>query len=252
MVLHGASVVRAVTTKGDSDAFVEILENGDGRDIAAVIRLWDVHPAVSVAIELEDGRCVVLAGLEGYIGQAGFDEEGLSNVSYVPSSNHWRWQIYENKKAEIDRLRALVSLAVKNNTFQIHSDEEADALGRTIRLEKSIDPTLGLYAAHAFSQAGNDDSVLSILNYMRGDLQADLFDVRTLASRHMRGTWGDYPLAPFCPMLTQTWNVLRPRGIVLPHVLEETVPYLCNSLWTTFQPGATEHIMQAIERGELK
>jgi hypothetical protein len=252
LVLHGARVVKAVTTKGNSDAFVELLENGDGGDTSALLRLWDVQPAVSVAIELEDGRCIVLAGLEGYIGHASFDEEGLSNVSYVPSSNHWRWPMYEKRKAEIDRLRALIALAVKNNTFQIRTDKEAEALTRTIRMEKSIDPTLGLYAAHAFSQAGNDDSVLSIMSYMRGDLRADLFDVRALASRHVHETSGDYPLAPFCPMLTQTWNVLRPRGIVLPPALEEVVPYLCNSLWTTFQPGVTQHIMHAIEIGELK
>jgi hypothetical protein len=64
--------------------------------------------------------------------------------------------------------------------------------------------------------------------------------------------WGDYRLAPFCPLLTQTWNLLRPRRIKLPPVLEKAGPYLCNSLWTTFQPEVTNDIIQAIETGELK
>ena len=121
-----------------------------------------------------------------------------------------------------------------------------------IRMEKAIDPTLGLYAAHAFSQAGKDDSFLSVMNYMRDDLQVDLFDVRALASRHVHEPWGDYPLAPFCPMLTQTWNLLRPRGITLPPVLQTAMPYLCNSLWTTFQPEVTVRVIQAIKIGELQ
>lgn len=250
--VQGARIVKAVTTKGENAASVELLEQGDGDNTAAVIRLWDVRPAVSVAIQLEDGRCAVFAGLDGYIGHASFDESGLSNVSYVPSANHWRWQMYENRKAKIDRLRALVALAVEDHAFQVRSDDEADALGRIIRMEKAIDPTLGLYAAHAFSQAGKDDSVLSVLNYMRNDLQSDLFDVKALASRHLHQPWGDYPFAPFCPMLTQTWNLLRARNIALPSVLQEASSFLCNSLWTTFQPAVAERIIQAVETGELE
>jgi hypothetical protein len=250
--VQGAKVVKAVTTRGKNNATVELLEEGDGMEVAGVIRLWDVRPAVSVAIQLEDGRCAILAGLSGYIGHAIIDDQGLVNVSYVPSSNNWRWQMYENKKATIDRLRAFVALAVEDHTFQIRSDDEAVALGKKIRMEKATDPTLGLYASHAFSQAANDEMVISVMGYMRKDLQADLFDVRALASRNVQESWGDFPLVPFCPLLTQTWNLLRPRGITLPPILQEAKPYLCNSLWTTFQPEVTPHIIQAIEKGELQ
>jgi len=250
--VHGARIVKAVTTKGKENANVELLETGDGGNNAAIIRLWNARPAVSVAIQLEDGRCAVLAGLDGYIGHATFDESGLSNVSYVPSANHARWPMYENKKARIDRLRALVALAVEDNRFRVRSDAEAETLGDKIRMEKAVDPTLGLYAAHAFSQAGKDNRILDVMYYMRNDLASDLFDVRVLASRQLGDQWGNYRIAPFCPMLTQTWNLLRPRGITLPHVLQEASPYLCNSLWTTFQPETTNRIMQAVETGELE
>lgn len=250
--VHGAEVVKAITTKGETNATVELLEQGDGVNTSAIIRLWDVRPAVSVAIQLRDGRCAVLAGLDGYIGHAIFDEVGLSNVSYVPSANHWRWGMYENKKDRIDRLRALVALVVENNTFWVRSDAEATSLGDAIRMDKAVDPTLGLYAAHAFSQAGKEDNVLSVMSYIRDDLSADLFDVRALASRRSIEPWGKYRTAPFCPMLTQTWSLLRPRGITLPVVLEEAMPYLCNSLWTTFQPETTDRIMHAVEKGELE
>ena len=248
--VHGARVVDVVTTKGRNNARVELLDPGDGANAAAVIRLWDVYPAVSVAVELEDGRCAVLAGLNGYIGHAGFDNEGLANVSYIPSANHWRWQMYVSEKDAIDRLRALVALAVKNNTFQVRSDREAEVLGKRIRMGKGIDPTLGLYAAHAYSQASKADSIRSVMDYMRGDLQTDLYDIWVL-SRRPHTASGDYPRAPLCPMLTQTWNLLRPRDITLPPVLEAAIPHLCNSLWTTFQPEAGTAIMKAITTGEL-
>jgi hypothetical protein len=125
-----------------------------------------------------DGRCIILAGLPGYIGHATFDKEGLSNVSYIPSANHWRWGDYIQRRDEIDRLRALVALAIDRNTFRVSSREAADQLASRIRILKSIDPTLGLYAAYAFSQGGNDRQILSVLEYMRGDLNADFFDTR--------------------------------------------------------------------------
>ena len=249
--IHGARVVKAVTSKGEDDASVEILEKGDGANASAIIRLWDVRPGVSVAIQLQDGRCAILAGLEGYIGHASFDDFGLANVSYVPSSNHWRWQIYEGKKDKIDRLRALVALAVKDSNFQIRSAKEAESLGRTIRMGKAIDPTLGLYAAHAFSQMGNAKSLRSVRGYMRGDLGVDLFDVRVLTSRRGDEKSDTYPFTPCCPMLTQAWNLLRPRGIDLPAALQDAAPHLCNSLWTTFQAAATTNIMNAFEAGEM-
>src|SRR5438128_8370492 len=107
----------------------------------------------------------------------------MSNVSYVPSSNHWRWREYNQRREEINRLRAMVSLAVDRNTFRVRSNRDANALAERIRTEKGVDPTLGLYAAHAFSQAGNDEQIVSIIRYMRDDLHADLFDVRLLAVR---------------------------------------------------------------------
>lgn len=249
-VIHGAEIVNAVTTKGENDASVEVLEPGVAGQTSAILRLWDVRPAVSIAIELANGRCAVLAGLHGYIGHASFGESGLSNVSYVPSSNHWRWGMYKRKRAEIDRFRALVALAVEDNAFRIESDAKAKALAKTIRIAKAVDPTLGLYAAYAFSQTGDDKSVLSVMRYMRSDLGVDLFDVRALALRRLREPWSVKKLAPFCPMLTQTWNLLRPRGIELPAVLEDSVPFLCNALWTTFEPERTDAIMNAVKQGE--
>lgn len=249
--VRGVRVKKAAATREGREVRVELLNKGDGNANAAVIRLWNVEPAVSLAIQLENGKCSILPGLKGYIGHVIFDKEGMANVSYVPSTNHPRWYRYKKRKEEVDRLRALVSLAVDHGNFRIRSEREAARLASMIRVEKAVDPTLGLYAAHAFSQAGREQEVLSLLRYMREDLGADLFDVKLLTSRVLRDKQGHLPQVPFLPMLTQTWNLLRPRGIDLQPLLEEARPYLCNSLWTTFHPRAADRIIKAIKEGEL-
>jgi hypothetical protein len=249
--VRGAQVVRAVCTRGATNARIELLEQGN--DVAAVLRLWNVEPAVTVAVEFANGKCGIFPALAGYIGHAVYEGEGLANVSFVPSSNHARYGEFLEKKANIDldRLRAMVSLAVAHNAFKVSSEREGLVLANEIRFAKSIDPTLGLYAAHAFSQAGNDRMVLDVLHVMRSDLNADLFDVQLLASRVL-DSGADRYAVPFCPILTQTWNLLRPRGKTLPVVLTEAMPYLCNSLWTTFQSAVTQHIIYSIQTGEVQ
>jgi len=249
--IHGAQVVRAVCTSGTTNARIELLTEGNGAADAAVLRLWNVEPAVTVVVEFANGKCCILPALAGYIGHALYEDDGLANVSFVPSSNHWRYRMYEMHKEKIDQMRAKVSVAVIQNAFKVSSELEASVLANEIRTDKAIDPTLGLYAAHAFSQAGNDNLVMEVLSYMSDDLHVDLFDVQLLASRSLL-TVADRYTVPFCPILTQTWNLLRPRGITLPPVLTQAMPYLCDSLWTTFQPNVSQNLIHSIETGELR
>ena len=248
-VVHGAIVRYTFTQR---NARVHLLSNGHGRGRSAVIRVIGANPVISVLVKLADGRSAVLAAMQGYIGYAKFNRDGLANVSYVPSSNNYRHWAYKRKEDEINRLRALVAVSVEHNTFNIRSEHDAEMLARKIRVEKSIDPTLGLYAAHGYNQAGQDKHVADVLRYMERDIQAVLYDLMVLSSRIKPKPVTNQKIVPFCPMLTQTWNLLRPRGIKIPEVLNEASFYLCNSLWTTFQPKATDKIIQAIKAGELK
>ncbi len=255
--IQGAVVQRAVASRTHPDLEAKLLGHGDGQSMPAVVRLEHVTAmmvpqgqVVSVAVQFADRRCVVLAGLPGYIGHVAVKAEGVSNVSYVPSANHGRWGEYLQRKDEVDRLRAMVALAIDGDAFHLRSEREAEALADRIRMSKGIDPTLGLYAAHAFSQAGNDRQVLSVLEYMRDDIGAELFDVRLLASRLLKqGT--KLPVVPLCPLLTQSWNLLRARRVELPALLQAAQPWLCDSLWTTFAAEAADGIFDAIDRGGL-
>jgi len=249
-IIRGARLADAAVSP-HAKSKVELLNDAnDPRGDA--VRVYPGVPALPVVVRLEDGRCAVLAALRGYLGHAQFDQDGLANVSYVPSSNNWRWGSYNARRHEIDELRALVALAVERNAFRVRSESEAVTLAQRIRVNKAADPTLGLYAAYAFAQAGIDEQVRDIGMYMRGDLGADLFDVRMLSGHAQNPLAGAGPQVPFCPMLTQGWNILRAYGVELPAVLAHASRFLGNSLWSTFTRRGAPLVFDAVKSGELQ
>jgi len=249
-IIRGTHVVDAVISPLSQSRFDLLNNAADPRGDA--VRIYPDAPATAVVMVLHDGRSVVLPALRGYLAHAIFDEVGLSNVSYVPSSNNWRWGWYDSHRVDIDRLRALVALAVERNTFRVRSEQEAIELAQRIRVEKALDPALGLYAAYAFAQAGIDAQVRDIAGYMRDDLQADLFDVFMLAGYANNPPAYGKPPVPFCPLLTQGWNLVRAYDVTLPDVLTGASRYLCNSLWSTFTKRGTALLIDAVRSGALR
>ena len=250
-IISGARVAEAVVaslTDGGVEILSEKLVEG-----SQALRVYPSRPAHSVAVRLKDGRCVVLAALQGYLGYAVFDKNGLKNVNYVPSSNNQQlWDTYNKHRAEIDRLRALVAVAVEHNTFRIRSVDEGYKLADRVRVEKALDPTLGLYACYAYAQAGMEAQIRDVRGFMRQDLQqVDLFDVQML-SNDLNGPDPLILRAPFCPMLTQGWNFLRPSNIELPSVLMKASASLSDSLWSTFKGKGARAVFETVKSGELK
>jgi tetrahydromethanopterin S-methyltransferase subunit B len=243
-VISDGFVAGGAATHG---AGVEIMDDGE-QSGAAVIRMHINEPGASVVVQLEDGRSFVAPALHGYIGHVTLDEQGVANIGYVPSRSNYRFGGYAAKQDKIDQLRALVAVSVDHGTFKV-TDEDAWKLADSIRVEKALDPSLGLYAAHAYSAAGLDQSVTDVLGYMSDDLGTSLYDLVLLSSRHIDPT--QWPHVPFCPMLTQSWNLVRPRRFELHPLLAELKPLLRDSLWTTFDAAAAGDLLDAVERGEL-
>lgn len=252
-VVHGAEVARATCTRGGEGAGVEVVAPGDRGGPTpqpGLVRVWDAPRAVSALIGLADGRLCVLPALRGFLGHVRVDDRGVASVSYVPSTNDDRWGAYEDVRTRIDRLRSKVALAIDQNQLTLHSDREAKRLADEIRMGKGVDPTLGLYAAHMYSQAGRDDLVRDVAGYLHEDLGVDLYDIRLLSER--RPELADvHAVAPFCPILTQAWSLLRPRRVTLPAQLDEAAGHLCPSLWTTFRPDGADALFDAVEQGAL-
>lgn len=247
--VSGADVREAVAGEG-----ARLDRAGDEHPNAAAVRIWmDGGKAhCSVAITFGDGSGTVLPALQGYIGHITVADGGVSNVSYVPSDNSPRWSEYEKRRKDIERLRSAVSAAASLGTLRL-GKEHATKFAERVRVQKQFDPTLGMYAAYAYAEAGLYDEVGSVREYMFEDLRVSLFDVAMLDRKTGKPDWiARQGAVPFCPMLSQGWYYLRPRGMKMPRVLENAQDELIQSLWTTFNRKLMRVINSALREGALK
>jgi Caspase domain len=244
----GAVIADVIIASGEHPT---IQARGDDRD-PGIIRI-DTHlaPACTVMVRFTNGCGAALPALSGFIGHVVVDGRKIVNVNYVPSKNNHRWNDDRNHRKQLDRLRAAAAAAAQFGAFRLNDTQSADDLAEKFRVGKGLDPTLGLYAAYAYSESDRRDDVQSVLDSMDRDLHCRLFDVALLA-RQITGPVSTRQLiVPFCPMLTQGWNLLRALGVMLSNVLDEAQDELEPALWTTFAPARAQAIFDAIERGEL-
>ena len=251
LTLTGAGIARAEMTHWPMKGSRVEPAPEKATDDLSVLRLHPVAASIGeLALELDDGRCLLLPVMQGYICHIAVDAEGVRDVAFVPGWSNWRSEIHAARREKIDRLRALATEAMDQHRFFVGSVKDAKQLASAIRTEKAVDPILGLLAAQAYSEASMSDRVRNVSVYMKHDIQADLFDVRLLANRF----WveeEEYPVIPRCPMLTQNWALLASRRVPLPEPLVQLRTFLTDALWTTFAPGAADIIFDAIDKGAL-
>jgi hypothetical protein len=241
----------------DAAAEAEVLSIGVG-DEQALIRLHGPQSdglfgePTSVLIQLAEGTGTVIAGLPGYIAAVAVDSGRFVNVSYVPSNNSPLWEGYAANRDDVEKQRAMAAVAARNGLLAVDR-EKARAFGDSIRRNKRFDPTLGLYAALAYADLGLRKDARSVFDYMAADLDAVLFDVALLAGvltgqvDAARPRIGQRPVVPFCPMLSQTWSFLQPRGVELPPPVAEAGRRRLPALWTTFDSDGVEDLRHLAE-----
>ncbi len=205
--------------------------------------------AASALIQFADGTSTMMAALYGYVGNIVVAQNGVINVSYLP-----KFGGYDRQR--LNQLHAAVATAARFGVFRIERGEGTTASGaelaNAIRMMKGVDPTLGLYAAYAYADAGFDRQVESVRRFMRGDLQADLFDAAMLSGALARKEATPQTTAPLCPMLAQGWALLRVNNVELIKDVYACRRYLRPSLWTTFEPKGTGLLLDAMSQGRLK
>ena len=153
------------------------------------------------------------------------------------------------RQTEIDKLRSAVAAAASLGALRLGKDH-ARAFAERVRVQKQFDPTLGLYVVYVYAEAGLYDDVRSVRKYMFEDLGVSLFDVAMLDWTRAKSDWiAKQGVVPFCPMLSQGWNYLRPRGVKIPKVLENAQDELIQSLWTTFDKEHMRLINKALREG---
>ena len=247
-IVYGSKVLNVVCTDARKGTSAELSESNDGMFPHVKVAIEKPNQNnTSVLIRLEDGRGIVIPALTNFLGYLFIDENGLENVSYIPTSDNYRWDQYKKEKQKIDSFRALTSIAIKNNVFKISNKSEARKLASLIRTGKAIEPTLGLYAAHAYYQANEDENVLNVKNFMEDEINTIFFDLRVMTYQLEDNNYPEIS-TPFCPLLTQTWNILGAANIQLDPLLVEASRYLTNSLWTTFEEKGADLIEKYIDK----
>jgi hypothetical protein len=248
-LIVGGTISGAIAT---NDERPRILSSGDGLSPGIIQIELKAAPACTVLLQFGNGCGTAIAALEGFIGYVQVDEDKVVNVTYVPSRNSRHRDAYTRQRKRIERLRAAVASAAQFGVFRLTDQNRARLFAEQIRFEKALDPTLGLYAAYAYSDADRREDVQSVLAYMEADLHCHLFDVAMLARTKLEGPSNSFLIVPFCPMLSQGWNLLRARGVSLPSILDEAQDELETALWTTFKPMRARAIFTAMKSGELK
>jgi hypothetical protein len=249
--------VKLVTARPGIKTGFQNLPSGD-RPLALVdVDVQSVR-AASVALRFADESGTIVAALDQYVGTVIVDQGRVTNVSYVPSVQSPMRSAYNSEAHRLEQLRAAVATAARFGVFRIEGPRDArNKTGREladrIRMLKGIDPTLGLYAAYAYADAGLLDGVRSVRGYMNNDLGGvDLFDVLMLTGE-MSGkppgnSRGPYP---FCPMLSQGWGLLRVRDVRLPERIAALRERLRGSLWTTIDKESMLTVEDVLRSGQV-
>jgi hypothetical protein len=247
-LISGTQVVQVVTSP---NASAELRNTFDARGVLSKVdvSLRDAN-AASVALSFKNGLGTVIAALRGYECSVVVDDTGVASANYV--------QLKQGLDARADRLHASVVASAKFGVFRIDGEPatvagKARDLRSQIQIGKSTDPTLGLYVAYAYAQAGLIDELRSMGSDMHADLGIDLFDI-ALLGRQLSGSRGRNSRAvfPFCPMLAQGWDLLRVLKVTLPADVDRLRDHLRSAFWTTFDSGGMTIANRALRNGKLQ
>lgn len=250
----GSTALEAVGI--DVDTHVLILDRPDdmrpNRPARSLIR---VHGAKdewsnpegpgSALVQFAEGTSAIIATIPNYVAQVSCEDGKVVNIAYVPAENSKLWQKYSARAPQIEKFRASAAAAAQMGVFAV-GRKAANDFGDLIREPKKYDPTLGLYAALAYAEVGLRAEINSISAYMADDIGAILFDIWLLSGA------GDTALKriPICPMLSQSWGYLGPRGVELSKALSEADRE--NSLWTTFSAHEAAMLIELAKAGTLR
>jgi hypothetical protein len=240
-----------------SYVFTPVLSRGrfeieDGDNVRH-IRIYEEQDPRTMLLILENGNAVPLAILRGFIGTIVIESGQIINVNYFPSEYTNKYSDAQRDNEEMETRRALVATSARLGLFKLDGDINTviDAASY-LRNVKGIDPTMGLYAAYAYAQAGKYDGIRSVYYYMNQEPEPVLYDVYMLNLINAdRPEQPRKALAPFCPMLTQGWSYMSIDWDMFPGMFKEIGKYLVPGLWTTFNPKGVEVIKHLITTNQL-
>ncbi|WP_201640973.1 caspase family protein [Paraburkholderia metrosideri] len=215
--------------------------------------------AASIALRFSNGSGAVIAALDGYVGNLVFDGSGLTSVSYVPTIKNPLWGDYATNAKRTARMHAALATSARFGVFRVaeqHSEEPWLKDENKYLVEqflRDLEPTLGMYSAYAYANAGLQPEVEAIAIGLQKRLGIDLFDIAVLSgSMRKREAKNRTGVFPFVPMLAQGWNLLRVANVKLSERVLAFRNSLKPSLWTTLDMQAMEIAEAMLRKGEVQ
>ena len=222
-------------------------------DDAELVRVHGVDgAAASVLLRFEGDMGTVLPALPGFVTALTFEERELVDVTYEPSANSGRWDMYKDRLEEIRRLRAVAASASQYGRFRLDG-EQAQATAEQMQYVKSLDPTLAIYAAYAYHDLLLTDRIAHMSQWLRGDLGVTFFDL-LLLSRQLVGkavTPAD-GVVPFTPLLSQGWALINANRVKLHPRLEGLQAHVLESLWSLYDGKGLDRLAAAMQTKEVR
>jgi len=228
LIIYGMAVKSVLVNSGTC----ELIRNDD-HTLVKMPQNCEVSAALVI---LHNDTSVPVAILDKYWGVLVLMKGVLLAVNYIPGGGHRHYYDYVEKNIEIERRRSLAA-ALAVNGFR------SDLIigdAKCVRQLKPFDPSLALLACYAYASAGKRDDISSLYVYMSVELGIRFFDVGLLTGFLQEEI---FPMAPFCPMVTQGWAYMRPHMDFLDKDIQLAAQYLKPDLWTTFDQKGTEHMV---------
>ena len=209
-------------------------------------------PGVSVMLRLDDGSACVIPVIDEFLVALTFTDGDLVDVAYEPSDNSWRWDMYRQRADDVRALRAVAAAASEHGRFRLEGDS-AERIGQQMQYAKGIDPTLAVYAAHAYHEVQRLDRIREMSDYLRADIGVTFFDLELLGGRlRERSIDRQAQVLPFVPLLSQGWSLLRAHRVRLHPALEGIEQTMRDSLWTVFDERGADKVERAIQSREVR
>lgn len=220
---------------------------------------WNVRGGTAL-VRFDDGGGVALGILPGYVGTVLVGRGRIEVLSYTPARGSRAYDGYRYEREYLEARRAMATAAATVGKLQNLGKSLGKSLAGLLRVQKGLDPGLGVLAAYAYFLADDPRQVQSVYRWMSetrvapDGLPAPIpFDVAMLAGKlDRRSVWESPGIAPCCPMLSLGWSLLELFDLELHPAIVEAGRHRRASTWTAFDRRGLDVLRQAMKEGVLR
>ncbi len=200
---------------------------------------------VQLALELDSGRSALLPAFPGWVAELVSRSDELLHVAFR--------RLGEGGGAPDTAAsrELLATLGASSGMGVLRLDAaQAGQLEALVAASGTLDPSLAVYLAYAYHDAGERGRILPLHHRLLAETGFSLFDVAMLAGgEHLAAAQRNRQVFPAAPLLSRGWSLLGAFRARIPAPLAAMEAELRPSVWTLFSGAATEKLIAYIHSG---